>query len=55
MARTFEPVAEEASSGAEDGFFIIDRSGLIRLADIGPYRSLPSNREIEAQLQDSLN
>ena len=47
----FEPVAEEASSGAEDGFVIIDRSGLIRVADIGPYRSLPSNREIERQLQ----
>lgn len=47
----FEPVAEEASGGAVDGFFIIDRSGLIRFADIGPYRGLPSNREIELQLQ----
>jgi peroxiredoxin len=51
----FEPSVEEAGGGAEDGFVIVDRSGRIRFADIGPYRSLPSNREIEAQLRDSLN
>lgn len=48
-----EPIAQEAEAGAEDGFFIVDPSGMIRFADIGPYQSLPSNREIELLLQDA--
>jgi peroxiredoxin/DNA-binding transcriptional ArsR family regulator len=43
---------ERASLGNEYGFIVIDQAGMIRHAQAGPYLGLPSNAEIEHQLQE---
>jgi peroxiredoxin len=44
--------AEHQSLGNEYGFFLIDRTGMIRSAEAGPYMGLPSNDEIERRLRE---
>ncbi|MBI4641854.1 MAG: redoxin domain-containing protein, partial [Candidatus Tectomicrobia bacterium] len=47
-----EPTAEEmANGGSNEGFFIVDRSGTVRLATVGPHIGVPSNDEVERQLR----
>lgn len=43
---------EKAGWSNEDGFFVIDRSGTIRVARVGQMVGVPSNAEIERTLRE---
>ena len=48
-----DPIPEEKGGwSAEDGFFIVDHSGTVRLARVGRMAGLPSKAEIEQTLRD---
>jgi peroxiredoxin len=48
-----KPIPEEKVGwSSEDGFFIVDRSGMVRLARVGRMAGLPSKAEIEQTLRD---
>ena len=48
-----KPIPEEkAGWSSDDGFFIVDQSGTVRLARVGRMAGLPSKAEIEQTLRD---
>jgi hypothetical protein len=48
-----KPVSEEAAGwSSEDGFFIVDRAGTVRLARVGRMAGVPSKAEIEQTLRN---
>ena len=46
---------EDTNGGSDEGFFVVDRSGIFRVATLGPYIGVPSNAEIERELRSAAN